>query len=233
MRIVSTTKQLKPIAGARVSLAQLVGEALERAISTRELKPGMRVTESELASQLAVSKTPVREALLRLQFMGIIEPDGVRGGRIVQPSMSAIREAYELREALEVHAARLAALRATPVAADRIQAYADESLAGAQAGDVAAFRRADRAFHQHIAAASGNGKLASFIDNALVLTWTLRLRDVPMADDSLECASQHQAVARAIRDGAAEAAAQAMGNHLRTVSAIVTGAFEATLNDTE
>ena len=227
----ASTKQLKPITGARVSLAQLVGEALERAIANRELKPSTRVTESELASQFSVSKTPVREALLRLQVMGIIEPDGVRGGRIVQPSGSSIREAYELREALEVHAARLAAVRAGPATVDRIQAYADESLAGAQSGDVGAFRRADRAFHQHIAMACENNRLATMIDNALVLTWTLRLRDVPMADDSLECASQHQTVAVAIRDGAADRAAEAMSNHLRTVSSIVMAAFEASLAD--
>lgn len=216
---------LKPVGATRVSLTQLVADAVQMAITSRELTPGTRVTESDLAARLHVSKTPVREALLRLQFMGIIEPDGVRGGRIVMPSDRAIRESYELREALETQAAKLAAVRASEREVSMIRSHAAESLAAAQQGNVADFRRADRAFHHEVASASSNQKLAASIEDALVLTWTLRLRDVPLADDSRECAQQHNAIADAIGSADPDLAAQEMGRHIRTVHTIVVAAF--------
>ena len=93
------------------SLTDVVYEAIRDAIINRVLGPGSRVTEAGLAAQLGVSKTPVREALLKLRQVGLIEPVGRRGGRIALPSRTSIRHAYETREALESHAARLAAER--------------------------------------------------------------------------------------------------------------------------
>jgi GntR family transcriptional regulator, rspAB operon transcriptional repressor len=222
---VTKSDNLKPVGATRVSLTQLVANAVQKAITSRELTPGTRITESDLAARLQVSKTPVREALLRLQFMGIIEPDGARGGRIVMPSDRGIREAYELREALEIQAAKLAAGRVSEREALLIRSHATDSLAAAQQGHVADFRRADREFHRAVADASSNQRLASSIDDALVLTWTLRLRDVPLADDSRECAQQHVAIADAIGNANADLAAQEMGIHIRTVRTIVVAAF--------
>src|SRR2546421_11249040 len=92
-------------------LADMVYEAIRQSIMDKTLAPGSRVTESGIAQQLGVSKTPVREALLRLRRIGVIEPEGVRGARVVSPSRAAIREAYEIREALEVFAVRSIAAR--------------------------------------------------------------------------------------------------------------------------
>lgn len=216
---------LKPLIQSR-SLTDLVTEAIQQAVSNRELRPGTRLTESALAKRLHVSKTPVREAMLRLQFMGVIEPDGARGGRIVMPSARAIAHAYELREGLECQAAKLAALKATPEEAAAIRSLAKDSMVAARAGKVDRFRKADGALHRAIATASDNPRLAEMIENALVLTWTLRLRDVPLADDSLECAKQHESIAEAIVDGDVDRAARAMGDHIQTVQQIVVSAFE-------
>ena len=68
------------------SLTDAVYEAIRRGIIDRRLAPGSPVTEAALAEQLGVSKTPVREALLRLKDIGVIEPNGKRGGRVVQLS---------------------------------------------------------------------------------------------------------------------------------------------------
>src|SRR3954464_1071179 len=98
------------------SLTDAVYEAIRRGIIDRRLPPGGPVTEAALAAQLGVSKTPVREALLRLKDAGVIEPNGRRGGRVVQRSEAAIRRAYEVREALESYAAGRAAERADAAA---------------------------------------------------------------------------------------------------------------------
>src|ERR1700716_2927871 len=91
------------------SLSEVVYETIRDAIVNRTIPPGVRVTEAGLAKQLNVSKTPVREALLRLREIGLIEPSGVRGGRIILPSPTSIRQAYEVRLALETFAAEAAA----------------------------------------------------------------------------------------------------------------------------
>src|SRR5437588_4218573 len=127
-------------------LADVVYEAIRQSIMDKTLAPGARLTESGIAEQLGVSKTPVREALLRLRRIGVIEPDGVRGGRVVRPSLSAIREAYEVREALEVFAVRRVAARVSGRDLERICDTADRALAHAERGDHAGLRDRDFAF---------------------------------------------------------------------------------------
>ena len=117
-------------------LADVVYDAIRQSITDKTLAPGARVTEGGIAEQLGVSKTPVREALLRLRRIGVIEPDGVRGGRVVRPSRSAIREAYEVREALEVFAVRSVAERVSGRDLDRISEAASLSLKGAEQGEL-------------------------------------------------------------------------------------------------
>src|SRR5919204_5450508 len=100
------TVRFSPIDDRPESLAEMVYEAIRQSIMDKTLKPGSRVSEVGLARQLGVSKTPVREAMLRLRRIGVIESEGLRGGQVVRPSAAAIRQAYELREALEVFAVR-------------------------------------------------------------------------------------------------------------------------------
>lgn len=222
----SPTSSLEPVGLDRATLTQRVQRAIEDAITSRDLRPGTRVTESDLAERLHVSKTPVREALQRLQYMGLIEPDGARGGRIVAPSATRIEHAYELREGLEVQSARLAARRATEAEATEIYRVAVESAQAAARRDIPGVRAADRTFHRCIATAARNDQLAQLIENSFVLTWALRLRDVPMGDDSSPCAQQHVDVADAIRAQDPDAAGTAMSTHLTTVRMIVLNAFE-------
>src|ERR1043166_7375335 len=73
-------QQLAPLTEKPESLTQLVYQALRDAIISKRLPPGERVSEASLARQLRVSKTPVREALLRLHAIGLVEADGGRGG---------------------------------------------------------------------------------------------------------------------------------------------------------
>src|SRR5437588_5950231 len=93
------------------SLTDVVYETIREAIINRVIAPGSRLTEAALADQLNVSKTPVREALLKLRQIGLVEPNGRRGGRVTLPSRSSIQHAYEARRALESFAAEIVAER--------------------------------------------------------------------------------------------------------------------------
>jgi len=217
---------LEPIHNRPESLTERVYDSIREAIVSRKLAPGDRVTEAKLAEQLQVSKTPVREALLQLEYIGLIESDGRRGGRIVTPSRDSIRSAYEIRTGLEAQAARIAAERGDPDLVDAAGSHAKSCLARAKKGDQPGFRKFDRKFHLALSTATGNPLLARFVHDAFDLTWALRRRDVPVATDSLECAKQHLHIIEAVESHGADEADAAMRQHIGKVQALVVAAFD-------
>ncbi len=222
---VRRASSLQPLREHHQSLTQLVADRIRDAILSREFPPGTRITEATLATRLGVSKTPVREALLRLQYIGVMEPDGPRGGRIVGASAKAIVDAYQIREALEAQAARLSATYATEKDLSSIQTASARAMEAASDGRVEEFRKWDRRFHHAVASAAHNDRLAEMIHDALLLTWTVRRRDVPLADDSPECAKQHVVIAESIIDRRGQEAAEAMASHIAHVRDILVAAF--------
>lgn len=222
-----TDGALTPIDVRRESLSDIVYDAIRSAIVTRKLPPGSRVSEASLSQQLSVSKTPVREALLRLAHIGLIEPGGERrSARVISPSSSAIRKAYGIRRALEVESARVVAARADLERLDEIELLAQGSVDAATAGDAAAFRTADRCFHNEIADATDNPPLARLIVDAHDLTWTLRMRDVPGAADLATCAQHHLTIVERIKSNDPEEAGSAMREHLEFIEGLVLKAYE-------
>jgi DNA-binding GntR family transcriptional regulator len=199
------------------SLTARVLDAIQAAIKDKSLPPGQRVTEANLAAQLNVSKTPVREAFIKMRQIGLIEPDGRRAWRVVRLTRKRIDDACEVREALEVSAARAAAERATDAQRLAISEGAERSLEAARAGDKDAFRTWDDRFHRGIADATDNPRLITLIGDTLLLIATLRLRDLPHRQASIECAQAHVAIAATIASGSVNAAGEAMRVHVQQV----------------
>lgn len=225
-RVWMSAAELKPLAAKPESLTQIVYDTIRDAIVSKVLPPGHRVSEAGLARQLQVSKTPVREALLRLHAIGLVEEvDGSRGVRIVRASRESIQHACEVRAALEALAARLAASRATTAQCAHLVEVAGLSLARAREDDVDGFRSHDQEFHDALTAATCNPYLVGLIGNAYTLADALRQRDVPSARDSVECAIQHVAIAEAVARGDGDAAAAATSAHVEKVEQLVMAAF--------
>lgn len=218
---------LDPIATRPDSLAEMVYAAIREAIVTRRMAPGEQLTESSIATQLQVSKTPVREALLKLEYVGMIETGDWRGLRVVMPSRDAIRRAYEVRMGLELQAVRILAEGDVDADLDTIRAIAEECFGAAEACDREGFRTGDRRFHLTLAEATENPLLKRFIRDSFDLTWALRRRDVPDPDGSLECAAQHLTIVDALLAGDAAGAETAMRKHLQKVKHLVLSAFDA------
>jgi len=203
------------------SLADIVYDAIRQSIMDKTLPPGARVSEIGLAQQLGVSKTPVREAMLKLRQIGVIESDGLRGGRVVRPSRTKVRQAYEIREALEVFAVRTVTARVSGSNLERICKAAALSLDCARGGDQAGFRAHDFTFHRSIADAAGNPRLAEMIEDVFTLIVTLRQRDFPDVAASVECGIAHVRIADAITRRDAEGAEDAAREHIRQVERYV------------
>ncbi len=192
---------ISPIAGSkRRDQTEQVYGALKRMILENELQAGSFFLQEELAQQLGVSRTPVREALIRLAADGLIEVRPRHGMRVLPVSITAMREIYEVLTALEALAAKLAAERGAD--ADRLaalEAAVADMEASLASDDRAAWADADDRFHRTLVEASANQRLIDMItlvtDQAYrVRKLTLRLRPQPTASNTA-----HRAVVAAIR----------------------------------
>jgi DNA-binding GntR family transcriptional regulator len=215
---------LGPMDLRRHSLTEQVYDAIRDAIVSKVLPPGIRLSEAALAEKFGVSKTPVREALLRLGAVGLVESEA-SGTRVVTPSRDRIRHAYEVRGGHEFTAARLATARAGRREVAALQRVAEQSVLSAEAGDAQGFREFDARFHRGVARAASNPLLTQLVENSFSLTWALRRRDVPVTGDSIDCARQHVSIAGAIREREAQQASMEMLAHIEKVMNMVLDAL--------
>lgn len=205
------------------NLTDLVFAAIRRRLVDASLPPGSSVSEAMLSKDLQVSKTPVREALLQLRHIGLVETTG-RGLRVVVPTAQVIRDAFELRAGLEAASARYAAARATKEQKTELVELAQASVDAA--GDFEEFREADTAFHLAIVAITDNSMLHRAVEDAVVLTQVLRQRDVHVERDFGPDGKEHLSIARAIKSGDGSTAADRLSGHILRIMEQLLGAFE-------
>lgn len=205
------------------NLTDLVFAAIRRRLVEASLPPGSSVSEAMLSKDLQVSKTPVREALLQLRHIGLVESTG-RGLRVVVPTAQIIRNAFEMRAGLEAASARYAAARSTKEQKAELMELAQASVDAA--GDFEAFREADTRFHLAIAGATDNAMLHRAVEDAVVLTQVLRQRDVHVERDFGPDGKEHLSIARAIKSGDGSAAADRLSGHILRIMEQLLQAFE-------
>jgi DNA-binding GntR family transcriptional regulator len=210
------------------SLMDLVYATILEAIKTKALPPGSRVTEAGLAEQFNVSKTPVREALLRLKEIGLIEDEGKRGGRIAVASVENIIATFEAREALEVYLAARAAVVADDDDLERIRTAAQGSSDAACEGAIERYQSFDVAFHDSICNTVGNPILTPTLQNILTRVAVFRARELSSGSFSMNCGAEHVAIADAIESRDSDMAAELMRSHVQHVSAYLVERFLAT-----
>jgi DNA-binding GntR family transcriptional regulator len=149
---------LAPIAGAGKQLSEEVADLIIGAIAQGLFGPGDRLVEEAIASQLAVSRVPVREAIKTLQAQGILIVTPNRGARVATIDAATISQVQEARIALERIAAKgaAAAFRADPSRSIPLQDAVGMMEVVAKREDWAGLRRCDLTFHHELCIASGN-----------------------------------------------------------------------------
>jgi len=205
------------------SLKSEVFELLRRRIVSGEYALGEWLRQEEIANELDVSPTPVREALDQLVAEGLAERIPYRGVRVLQLTVEEIVDAYVFRLLLEVTAARLAAYNITPEQAEVLRDILHETERFLGLDDVSGYQHLNRRLHQTIAAASGNQLLARLYK--LVVNrfpdWMMygdlaeqpEIRRVAMARDFEE----HQTLVALITSHDADAASRQAMRHMRGV----------------
>jgi DNA-binding GntR family transcriptional regulator len=189
------------------SLVDVAYQTMRARILDNQWAPGYRALEQELALALGMSRTPVREALIRLVNEGLVEVVPRHGMRVLPVSAADMVEIYQVLGSLEATAAELVAAR-KPSAAE-IAPLQDASRAMDEAlkrDDLDAWARADERFHRHLVELCGNRLLAAMVHNFWdrahrARMFTLRLRPKPV-----NSTREHTELVRAIRKGDVAAA---------------------------
>ena len=178
------------------------------------LKPGARLHVSDLAHALQMSQTPVREALSMLEKEHLIERQPQKGFRVSALSMQGVEDLYDLRIALEVLAARQAAMRMTPSDRNRLARLLAEVGRLMKNGNKQRMLELEQDFHLIILDASGNKPLAEMGRAILDRIWIIQNINLLTTDHLSEVHPQHLNVFEAIKNGDANKAAMLMSRHL-------------------
>lgn len=203
--------------GAKGNKAQQAYEAIRQKILSNVYPPGTALSERELSEQLAVSRTPVKDALKRLHFEGYVDVTPERGAVVSKIGLSDTLELYEIREALEGHFVRLAAERRREEDVEQLERCL---LLHRRMYEEGAFDNTEHedAFHICLARASFNHRLVSYLDMLIRQCGrTTVLHNRHSAQRIARSIAQHQAILDAVRAGDPDAAEQAMRSHLRDV----------------
>lgn len=199
--------------GRQTSLAEFVRRQVREAIHTGRYGPGERLRETEVADWLSVSRTPVREALRRLEAEGLLTFVPWRGVVVAELDRRQVTELYAMRTILEGAAARLAAQHVGEAEIDLMAGLL--ARAKASDGDAEALAAINRRFHQAIYTGAHNRYLMQSLEtlrNALAL---LRGTTFSMSGRAKAAQREHAAILAAIKARDADRAEQAARDHIR------------------
>jgi DNA-binding GntR family transcriptional regulator len=201
-------------------------EAILEAIRDGRLAPGLRLNQDELAARLQISRQPVGQALTILKSQGFVRDNGRRGLIVAPLEREFLRSIYQLREALDSLAARLAAERCAPADALEGKRLIAAGRKADRAGELGPLIDADLKFHFWIYQLAGNPLLAQTMN----LYWTHLQRamgDILRSPSSRAVVwDEHAAIVKAISEGDAKSAASLALQHTRGAAERVAGASE-------
>lgn len=191
--------------------------ALREQILGMEIRPGTALQEKQIALACGVSRTPVREAILKLADERLVDIFPQYGTFVSRVSIPAVRDAMVIRQALERTAVREAAARADADDIARLNATLAAQKAAHDMERLAEFHGEDEAFHQLIAEIAGHPNLWRVVRHEKAQVDRCRILTLPAADRRLSVMAEHAAIIAAIAQGDADAAETAMQAHLGRV----------------
>jgi DNA-binding GntR family transcriptional regulator len=198
-----------------LTLWQRVYDHLRAEILSGGLEPGTELAEVALSEQLGVSRGPLREAIGRLATEGLVTVRPRRGAVVTPISKEEFLELYQVREALERMAVKLAVPRLQRDDIAALQELIDVMAAHAERGQVAEFFEANAAFHARLVDASGNTRLRDLYRQLVDQLSRYRTRSLQLRGNLQRSIAEHAAILRAAKRGDAERAAHLMSEHIR------------------
>lgn len=195
------------------NLTSLAYDSIKRYILEGKLDEGARLTEEYLATTLGISKSPIREALNRLETEGLIHIEPRRGAYLQEFSAKDISELYDLRAALETHVVHTASI--TPKLLSKLKQSLQRMRKFLKDHDKPRYIDEDMFFHTTLAMATGNDRLCKMLENVQNQIWIFRRKTYDLSSSSATGA--HEEIVAALEDGNRARAERAMNEHITVV----------------
>ena len=195
------------------SLSRLVQDELERMILAGELAPGSKLTELTIASQLGVSRGPVREAFRMLDEAGLVRTEKNRGVFVRDIAIDEALEIFELRAVMEMYIGRKLAETATAAQVRELRLLVDAMDQACKHDDAQDYHRHNLAFHARLLSLVGNAKFAATYSRLIKELSLIRRKNLTL--ESMKIYSrEHRQIVKAIAARDSEAAGQALFDHV-------------------
>ncbi len=195
-------------------LRDVVFNTLRQEILTGKLKPGERLMEIHLANKLGVSRTPIREAIRKLELEGLVIMIPRRGAEVAQITFKSLEDVMEVRRALDVLAIELACDRMTKDELEKLKQACENFSAVAKTDDTRKIAEADVAFHDIIVLSTGNTRLIQLVNNLSEQMYRYRfeyLKDQTNHDTLMQ---EHLEMYQSIQRKDKETAARTVRKHI-------------------
>jgi len=198
-------------------VARRVLRELRNAIVTMRFRPGQALSEQDVASQLGVSRQPVREAFIKLSEAGLLTIRPQRGTFIVKISVKEVFDARFVREAVELAVVRRACAEMTSSGIESLRANLKEQWAVADNPDPERFMELDEAFHRGIALGVGCEYAWRVVEETKAQMDRVRYLSLPNATPVVRLIAQHEAIVNEIEARSPDRAEAAMRQHVREI----------------
>ncbi len=195
-------------------LRDVVFNTLRQAILTGELKPGERLMEIHLANKLGVSRTPIREAIRKLELEGLVTMIPRRGAEVAQITEKSMNDVLEVRRAMDALCVELACDRITPEELEQLKEACDVFEAAVKTRDVKKIAQADVALHDIILRATGNQRLIQLVNNLSEQMYRYRFEYIKDSSQHERLVEEHRVIYQSIVQKDKETASQAAKTHI-------------------
>ena len=195
-------------------LRDVVFNTLRRAILTGQLKPGERLMEVHLAHKLGVSRTPIREAIRKLELEGLVIMIPRRGAEVARITEKSLKDVLEVRRALDALSVELACDRITEEDMKRLLQACQDFEKAAKGKDASVIAKADVALHDIIVEATGNQRLAQLVNNLSEQMYRYRFVYIKEESKHDMLVAEHREIYESIASRDKERAARAAKLHI-------------------
>lgn len=202
-------------------LRDVVFNTLRQAILTGELKPGERLMEIHLANRLGVSRTPIREAIRKLELEGLVTMIPRRGAEVAQITEKSLQDVLEVRRALDALSVELACERISQEELEQLEQACkkvEEAIAGK---DLKKIAQADVAFHDIIVKATGNTRLVQMVNNLSEQMYRYRFEYIKDESKHQSLITEHRIIFESLRCKDKETASDTAKLHIDNQEASV------------
>ena len=195
-------------------LRDVVFNTLRQAILTGELKPGERLMEIHLANKLGVSRTPIREAIRKLELEGLVTMVPRKGAEVARITEKSLKDVLEVRRALDALCVELACERISPKELETLEAACDNFEKEVATGDNKKIAEADVAFHDIIVKATRNNRLIQLVNNLSEQMYRYRFEYIKDSSTHEQLVAEHRILYTCIRSKDKDTAAKTARLHI-------------------